>query len=76
MAFAAKNVVGKILAIFFPIFLFVLCGFEHSVANMTFIPLGIFANVDGVTWSSFLINNLLPVTLGNIVGGCFVGIIY
>lgn len=49
MAFASKNVSGKILAIFFPIFLFVLCGFEHCVANMTFIPLGIFANVDGAT---------------------------
>lgn len=76
MAFAANNVSGKILAIFFPIFVFVLCGFEHSVANMTFIPCAIFSGIDGVSWSNFLINNLLPVTLGNIVGGCLVGFVY
>ena len=76
MAFAAKTVAGKIIGLFFPIFVFVLCGFEHSVANMFYIPAGIFMGVEGVTWGGFFITNLIPVTLGNIVGGCFVGIMY
>ena len=51
-------------------------GFEHSVANMFFVPLGIF-NCANVTWGQFLLNNLLPVTLGNIVGGAgLVGVLY
>jgi len=55
---------------------FVTLGFEHSVANMFFVPAGIF-NGANVTWVQFLINNLLPSTLGNIVGGAFfVGFVY
>lgn len=75
MSFAADTVPGKIIAVFFPIMLFVLCGFEHSVANMFYVPAGIFeaarsgAAVEGLNFGTFLINNLLPVTLGNIVGG-------
>jgi len=106
MAFAAKDIVGKIFAIFFPIMAFVASGFEHSVANMFFIPMGItIANanpdmvaaatkmVDGVpvsvfnmtadqvvqffSYANFFSSNLLPVTLGNIVGGAiFVGGFY
>lgn len=76
MAFAAKTVSGKIIGLFFPIFIFVLCGFEHSVANMFYVPAGLFLGVEGVTWSGFFITNLIPVTLGNIVGGCFVGFMY
>jgi len=76
MAFAAKTVAGKIIGLFFPIFIFVLCGFEHSVANMFYIPAGIFMGTEGVTWAGFFITNLIPVTLGNIVGGCFVGLMY
>lgn len=88
MALASRDVVGKIFAIFFPIMTFVALGFEHSVANMYFIPLGIFlkgteaaaaAAVDttNLTWSHFVINNLVPVTLGNIIGGAVVvGMLY
>lgn len=95
MAAAAKDITGKLLAIFFPIWLFITSGFEHSVANMYYIPAGIMAKgtkawvdaaaVLGVTpeklahlnWGTFFINNLLPVTLGNIVGGgVFVGAVY
>ncbi|MFP4030130.1 MAG: formate/nitrite transporter family protein, partial [Desulfococcaceae bacterium] len=88
MALSARQVVGKILAIFFPIMGFVAIGFEHSVANMYFIPVGIFlsnwgglapAGLDLSTlhWGTFLWNNLVPVTLGNIVGGVvFVGLSY
>ena len=71
-----SNTSGKILGIWFPIMAFVACGFEHSVANMYFVPAGIMLGA-GVTWSQFLKWNLLPVTLGNIVGGLvFVGAAY
>lgn len=80
MAVGAQDVIGKIFACFFPIFTFVLCGFEHSVANMFFIPMGIIAangTVDVLTVSNFFMGNLIPVTLGNIVGGgIFVGMVY
>ncbi len=89
MAYGAKDMTGKIFAIFFPIWLFITSGFEHSVANMYYIPAGIMAKGNqelievatslGVTaqklehlnWESFFVANLLPVTLGNIVGGGF-----
>ena len=95
MAAGAKDIAGKLLAIFFPIWLFITSGFEHCVANMYYIPAGIMAKgttgwVDaalklGITpeklahlnWSGFIIHNLVPVTLGNIVGGgLFVGVVY
>lgn len=65
---AAHSVSSKILAILFPITAFVALGFEHSVANMYLIPIGYLAGAEGVTLTSFAAN-LLPVTLGNIVGG-------
>lgn len=93
MAFGAENTAGKVLAILFPIWLFVTSGFEHSVANMYYIPAAIFAKadfgqaaldaglsaaaLDSLNWQGFFVNNLIPVTLGNIAGGAvFVGIIY
>jgi formate/nitrite transporter len=89
MALAARQIIGKIFAIFFPIMAFVAIGFEHSVANMYFIPTGILlmsgagiTNVPGIdpsilTWVNFLWRNLLPVTIGNIIGGAvFVGMSY
>ncbi len=76
LCFAAHSVSGKILAIIFPIAAFVALGFEHSIANMYFIPLGWLVGADGVTVGSFL-GNLVPVTLGNIVGGSvFVALVY
>lgn len=76
LAVGSEDIVGKIFAIQFPIMAFVTLGFEHSIANMFFIPAAIFAT-GAVSWSSFLLNNLLPVTLGNIVGGCvFVAGVY
>ncbi len=80
----ADSTIGKIFAAFFPIWLFVTAGFEHSVANMYFIPAGIFASSNetfaalsglmpdslaNLTWQGMFMNNLIPVTLGNIVGG-------
>ncbi len=76
LAIGSEDIVGKIFGIQFPIMAFVALGFEHSVANMFFIPAAIFAT-GAVSWLTFLINNLLPVTLGNIVGGgLFVATIY
>ncbi len=86
LCLGGRNVFDKVVAIIFPISAFVAAGFEHSVANMYFIPLGLLlrahvpapAGVDmyGLTWGGFL-HNLLPVTLGNIVGGAvMVGLVY
>ncbi|AAO35515.1 formate/nitrite transporter [Clostridium tetani] len=92
LAHGAKSMVGKIFGIFCPIGLFVTSGFEQSIANMYYIPAGILAksNINWVNasklspeelanlnWSNFIFNNLIPVTLGNIIGGAiFVGLIY
>ncbi len=67
----AKDLIGKIWAIWFPIMLFVFAGFEHSVANMTYIPLGIFLGAD-VSVGQFLLGNLVPVTIGNLIGGAVI----
>lgn len=76
LAFASKNMVGKFLGIWFPIMAFVASGFEHCVANMYFIPAGIMLGAD-VTWGQFIYWNLIPVTIGNIVGGfILVGAVY
>jgi formate/nitrite transporter len=75
LSFAARSVAGKILAIVFPISAFVALGFEHSVANMYLIPIGMLngATPDIAGFSG----NLLFVTLGNIVGGSLcVAIVY
>jgi len=75
MATAARDVSGKILACYVPIMAFVTSGFEHSVANMYFIPTGLLLAGElgrpaaGLSWGSFFLDNLFPVTLGNILGG-------
>jgi len=71
MQAGSRDMIGKIFAIWFPIMSFVLSGYEHSVANMFFIPLGIFLGAD-VTWAQCWLNNLIPVTLGNIIGGAII----
>lgn len=89
MTFSARTTPGKILAIIPPIAAFVAAGFEHSVANMYFIPIGLFikwfdpafSNNAGefanLTLSNFFLKNLIPVTIGNIIGGAiFVGAMY
>ena len=94
LCMSARTTTDKILAILFPITAFVAAGFEHSIANMYFIPIGLLIK-DGadpsfwlqtglnptdytdLTWVSFLISNLFPVTIGNIIGGAgFVGLVY
>ena len=77
MSFSTKTSEGKIFLVFFPIMAFVICGFEHSVANMFYLPGGILTAAkygiaaDGLTWGAAILKNLVPVTLGNIIGGTF-----
>ncbi|MGB3367671.1 MAG: formate/nitrite transporter family protein [Acidaminobacteraceae bacterium] len=68
MQTAAKDATGKIFLLFFPIVAFVISGYEHVVANMFYIPMGILLGAD-VSWSSMLVNNLVPVAIGNAIGG-------
>lgn len=81
-AFASKQVAGKLLMSFWPVMLFVLCGFEHSIADIYFCLAGIFASreygitANGLNMGTFLLKSLLPVTLGNLAGGLSIGIGY
>ena len=94
LVFSARTTTDKILSIIFPITAFVAAGFEHSIANMYFIPMGLAikqfageafwssigsstADYAALTWGNFLLHNLLPVTIGNIIGGAVgVGVVY
>jgi formate transporter len=83
LTYSARTTTDKILAIVPPIAAFVAAGFEHCVANMYFIPMGLFLKEDSawlegrdnlpdlanLTWPNFLIGNLVPVTIGNLIGG-------
>lgn len=86
---SAKDTIGRIVGAYIPVAFFVICGFEHSIANMYYVPAGLFAlqvpeyaslavkaglDVSVLTWDNFLLHNLLPVTLGNIIGGLTVGV--
>ena len=82
MSFAAKRVSGKLMTSFWPVMIFVLCGFEHCIADMYFGVAGLLTaseygiTADGLTWFNFIVKNLLVVTIGNIIGGCATGIAY
>lgn len=90
LCYSARSTADKILAIVFPISAFIAAGFEHSVANMYLLPVALFLknfdpsflnqvslDLSNLNWTHFLVNNLLPVTIGNIIGGgLFVGIAY
>jgi len=76
MGIAADDVVSKILGIWIPTMAFVVIGLDHSIANMFFVTSGVFYD-DSLSYGKFCWNNLLPVTLGNIVGGSLlIGINY
>jgi formate/nitrite transporter len=94
MCYSARSTTDKILAIIPPIACFVAAGFEHSIANMYFIPVSLFIKNSGdtaffemigktaesfphLTWGNFFLANLVPVTIGNIIGGgLMVGLVY
>ena len=86
---SAKDVTGRILGAYTPVAFFVICGFNHSIADMFYCALGLFAKaqygelaaaagvaVDKLTWGSYFMGNMLPVTLGNLIGGVFVAVIF
>lgn len=88
LSLSAKDTAGRILGAYLPVAFFVLAGYEHCVANMYYVPAGIFAasipayaekaaalglDLTALSWSSFIVKNLVPVTLGNIVGGAALG---
>lgn len=76
MGYAGKDIIGKALGIWIPVMLFVTLGYEHSIANMFFIPTAIYMGAD-ITWGQFIWDNLIPATIGNIIGGaCFIGLLY
>jgi len=91
LTYGARSVTDKLLAVVAPIAAFVAAGFEHSVANMYFVPYGLFVkhdsawmastpgvpNTSGLTWRAFFVDNLVPVTIGNVIGGSLlVGAVY
>ena len=86
LSYSARTVTDKILAVVPPIAAFVAAGFEHSVANMYFVPFGLLVKdelevpglaLENLTWRGFLVDNLLPVTIGNVIGGAvMVGAVY
>ena len=80
MAAGAKRPEGKLLALFFPIMLLVLCGYEHCIANFYYLPVGAFVaaeyGIDAALPLSGCLRNLAAVTLGNLVGGVSLGLAY
>ena len=70
LGFACRSAAGKFIGLWFPVMCFVALGYEHSIANMFFIPLGMLQGAD-VSVADFVLHNLIPATLGNIVGGAF-----
>ena len=90
MAMSAKDTASRIMGAFLPVSYFIMCGFEHCVANMFYIPAGLMAksipayaslaaemgkDFSALTIHNFLLGNLLPVTIGNILGGVALGAI-
>ena len=82
-SFAADELAGKVLSLWLPVMLFIIGGFEHCVANMYFIPAGMIASyvygisADGLSLFGYFVTNLIPVTIGNIIGGGLcVGVMY
>lgn len=91
LSLSAKDLGGRVLGAYLPVAFFVICGFEHSIANLFYVPAGLFAkavpayaalaadaglDLSALTWGSFLLHNLLPVTLGNLLGGVGLGALF
>lgn len=81
-AMASKSAAGKIFAVFMPVFAFVVCGFEHSIANMYYTTSGLMASAvyntyaAGLNFGNALAFNLIPSTLGNLIGGALIALAY
>ncbi len=89
MSLAGKDGTSRFIGAWVPVMFFVTCGFNHSIADMTYCMLGLFARnvtayasaaaeagiaLDSLTWGNYFVGNLIPVTLGNILGGVAVGV--
>lgn len=73
---ASNDVIGKCIGIWTPVMIFVTLGYEHSIANMFFIPAAIYAGAD-ISWTAFILQNLIPSTIGNLIGGgVLIGYLY
>ena len=75
-AMASKNAAGKILAVYLPVFAFVVCGFEHSIANMYYIMSAAMLNSGAFNFGYAILNGLLAPTIGNIIGGALIAVAY
>ena len=90
LSLGAKDTMGRFMGAWAPVMFFVTCGFNHSIADMTYCTMGLFAktvpayaaaaaechlNLDALTWGTYFTGNMIPVTLGNILGGLFVGFV-
>ena len=88
---SAQDLTGRVLGAYLPVAFFVTCGFEHSIANLFYVPVGLFArmvpgyaalaaeagiDLTALSWGGFLWHNLLPVTAGNMIGGLMMGALY
>mgnify|MGYP001024322012 CR=1 FL=1 len=74
-ALSAKSAAGKIIALYMPIFAFVACGFEHSVANMYYLTAGLLSgSAEGLNFGNAILNCLIPSTLGNVIGGALIAL--
>lgn len=91
LSLSAKDLTGRVVGAYLPVAFFVICGFEHCIANLYYIPAGLFAktipayaalagesgvDLTALTWGNFLLRNLLSVTIGNIIGGTAMGALY
>ncbi len=91
LSLSAKDLTGRVVGAYLPVAFFVICGFEHCIANLFYIPVGLLAkaipayavlaeeatlDLSALTWGNFLLRNLLPVTAGNIIGGAAMGALY
>ena len=91
ISLGAKDTIGRFIGAYMPVAFFVICGFEHSIANMYYVPVGIFAasepayqtlavkagvNLSALNWGSFVTGNLIPVSIGNILGGLAISFVF
>ena len=91
LSLSAQDLAGRVAGAYLPVAFFVICGFEHCIANLYYIPAGLFAktvpayaalaagqgiDLSALTWTNFFLKNLLPVTVGNILGGVLMGLVF
>jgi len=76
MCIASRSIIGKIFGIYFPIMIFVVSGYEHSIANMYFLPAGLMVKGEFISSFPSIFRNLIPVTIGNIIGGLLIVLLH